>query len=193
MPEISEQDLKALKDKAYNSYINLTQAIQEQDRLKDEVEYEKRKHKNYIAALAISVFVFVSILMLVFNFPEKVGIKSDSVAADKVIVDKSQIESYQTKIDQLEKNVVLLKAKHPLHLDEFYTVQLGAFKNFKTPLSSSGFTVISNTEYKDFHLFTLGVFETKEEAQQLLKVAKELNFKDAFVVKYKDGRRVEEQ
>jgi hypothetical protein len=100
---------------------------------------------------------------------------------------KSTLQDYQQRIIDLESRTI---PTSPLELNEFYAVQLGAFKKFNTKLSSDNFSVVHNANYKDFNLYTLGVFETQEEAEKLKSVIKQLNFKDAFVGFYKDGERV---
>lgn len=106
-----------------------------------------------------------------------------------MIINESTVKDYENQISELQsKNS---KYTNPLELNEFYAVQLGAFKTFNTDLSSDDFSVVHNANFKDFKLYTLGVFKTEEEAEKLRKVVSKLNFKDAFVGLYRNGERVE--
>jgi hypothetical protein len=104
------------------------------------------------------------------------------------IVETSSIENYNNRITELESQVSM--STSPLNLNEFYAVQLGAFKKFNIKLSSDDYSVVHNANFRDFNLFTLGVFETEAEAEKLLEIVAKLDFKDAFVGYYKNGERV---
>lgn len=188
MKSLSEKEIKDLKEESFRNYVALTDALKENQILENNLKTAKKRYRYFLSAFAVSVGLFILTLVLFFVFYGDLFLSSFN--SNQVIVNKTSIENYENKILQLKDSLRIQSAKHPLELDEFYTVQLGAFKNFETPLTSAGYKIISHTKYKDFNLFTLGVFETREEAEQLLKLAKELNFKDAFVDQYQNGVRV---
>lgn len=191
MPVLTEDELQRLQNHVIQSERNLI-ATQNQFEEINENFKKTKKEKHLFKALFIFCFVFFSVSIAMFLLsPHLLGVRKISMASEEVIMEKKELEAYKTTIAQLQAQLDELKVQTPLDQAEFYTVQLGAFKKFATPLTSSQFQIIHNTEYQDFKLFTLGVFETKEEAEKLLKVVKELNFKDAFVGKYKNGKRMD--
>lgn len=190
MPVLTEEELQSLKDKAIQAEKNLKTTQANQKRLQREVEETNKQKKGFLAGFIICLVLLLIALGIFFGAPEILGTQGTEIAEDEVVVKKSEIETYQTSISQLEQDLAQQNTNHPLDLNEFYAVQLGAFKKFNTRLSSDSFSVVRNANYKDFNLFTLGVFETEAEAEQLRKIVRQLNFRDAFVGKYQNGERV---
>ncbi|GGE12552.1 SPOR domain-containing protein [Psychroflexus salis] len=193
MPVLTEEELQKLKDKASKAEKNLKATQANQKQLQEDVEDAKTKKKGFLIGFIICLVLLIISLVIFFNSPETLGIETNSLAADEVVVKKSEIENYKASIAQLEKDLAAQHTSHPLDLNAFYAVQLGAFKKFNTRLSSDSYNIVRNANYQDFNLFTLGVFETEAEAEELRKVVKQLNFKDAFVGKYENGERVDAQ
>lgn len=192
MPVLTEEELQSLKDKAALAEKNLKTTQANQKRLQNEVEEANNKKKGFLVGFLICLILLIACLAIAFGAPDILGIEQGTeIASDEVVVKKSEIETYQTSISQLEQELAQQNNNHPLDLNEFYAVQLGAFKKFNTRLSSDSFSIVRNANYKDFNLFTLGVFETEAEAEQLRKIVRQLNFRDAFVGKYKDGERID--
>lgn len=190
MPVLTEEELQSLKDKATQAEKNLKTTQANQKRLQREVEETNKQKKGFLAGFIICLVLLLIALGIFFGAPEILGPQGTGIAEDEVVVKKSEIETYQTSISQLEQDLAQQNTNHPLDLNEFYAVQLGAFKKFNTRLSSDSFSVVRNANYKDFNLFTLGVFETEAEAERLRKIVRQLNFRDAFVGKYQNGERV---
>lgn len=69
-----------------------------------------------------------------------------------------------------------------------YGVQIGAYKKFDIEFESS----VKNIKNNGLSNYVLGDFKTKKEAQDFLKIMKDLSLKDAFVVKMKDGKIIKE-
>ena len=69
-----------------------------------------------------------------------------------------------------------------------YGVQIGAYKKFDIEFESS----IKNIKNNGLSNYVLGDFKTIEEAQEFLKIMKDLSIKDAFVVKMKGGKIIKE-
>ena len=192
MPVLTEEELQKLKDKASLAEKNLKNSQAQHKKLQDKVEEANSKKKSFIAAFIICLILLVLSLGIFFMSPETFGLEQGTaVVEDEMVVKKSDIENYQKSITELEQELENQKVNHPLNLNEFYAVQLGAFKKFNTKLSSDSFSIVRNADYQDFNLYTLGVFETEEEAENLRKIVRQLNFRDAFVGKYENGERVD--
>lgn len=193
MPVLTEEELKSLKNKADQAERNLVITKAHQKHLQEEIEDERKRKKAYLIGFIICLFLVFVGIGIFFGAPELVSDERSKIASNEIIVKKSEIDSYETTISQLEQFLAEEKSIHPLDLNEFYAVQLGAFKKFNTRLSSDSYSLVRNANYQDFNLFTLGVFESEEEAEKLREVVSQLNFKDAFVGKYQNGERIDAQ
>ncbi len=193
MPVLTEAELNELKAKIATSEESLANSISQKNKAEKKAE-ESQKQKSVFMILSVLFFVLlIGTYALLYTQPDLLPVEiGTAVADDEVVVKQDEINQYQTTVTNLEQELQAFKSRgtHPLDLNEFYAVQLGAFKKFDTRLSSSSFSLVRNANFDDFNLFTLGVFETKEEAEKLRNVVRQLNFRDAFVGQYKNGERI---
>lgn len=82
----------------------------------------------------------------------------------------------------IEKTAVVRETTEILDIVT-YGVQIGAYKKFDVQFESS----VKNIKNKGLSNYVLGDFKTKKEAENFLKIIKDLSIKDAFVVTIKDG------
>lgn len=66
-----------------------------------------------------------------------------------------------------------------------YSVQIGAFKKLNLMLMSKNFVNFRGYQNKDYFIYSLGNFGTREEAERFKEKLIALGFKDAFVTPYK--------
>lgn len=190
MPILTEKELQDIVNKETEAKSKLETKNQELLKLYKTEEHLKSQRKSFVASTVILGMLFLALLFTVLFQPGLLGLNEGiKISDDEVVIKKSTLENYRNQVLDLEARAS--KYTNPLELNEFYAVQLGAFKKFNTKLSSDSYSVVDNANFKDFNLYTLGVFKTEEEAEKLRNVVKQLNFKDAFVGKYKDGERVE--
>ncbi|MCH8535757.1 MAG: SPOR domain-containing protein [Flavobacteriaceae bacterium] len=193
MPVLTEEELNELKTKIATSEENLANSITQKNKAQKKAE-DAQKQKSVFMILSVLFFVLlIGTYALLYTQPELLAVDTGtSLAEDEMVVKKEEVNQYQSTITSLEQELQQIKSRgtHPLDLNEFYAVQLGAFKKFDTRLSSASFSIVRNANFNDFNLFTLGVFETKEEAEKLKNVVRQLNFRDAFVGQYKNGERI---
>ncbi|MFD0933246.1 SPOR domain-containing protein [Psychroflexus salinarum] len=190
MPILTEKELQDIVNKETEAKSKLETKNQELLKLYKTEEHLKSQRKSFVASTVILGMLFLTLLFTVLFQPGLLGLNEGiKISDDEVVIKKSTLENYRDQGLDLEARAS--KYTNPLELNEFYAVQLGAFKKFNTKLSSDSYSVVDNANFKDFNLYTLGVFKTEEEAEKLRNVVKQLNFKDAFVGKYKDGERVE--
>jgi len=71
-----------------------------------------------------------------------------------------------------------------------YAVQVAALENQGIELYSNNLIQFSEIRNDDFYKYSLGAFETLEEAQQFRKELVKLGFDDAFVASYQNGNRL---
>lgn len=188
MPILTEQELQDIVNKETEANAKLEEKDEQLRESYREKERIRTQRRGFLASTVILGILFLALLFTVLFQPYLLQLDNGiQLADDEEVVKKSTLKNYQDKVVELESQ---LQSNSPLDLDEFYAVQLGAFKKFNTKLSSDSYSIVHNGSYKDFNLYTLGVFETEEEAEKLRNVVRQLNFKDAFVGFYKDGERV---
>ena len=189
MPILTEEELQDIVNKETEANVKLEEKNQQLLQSHNEKkELESQKKRLQVSTVLLFV-LFVALLLLVLFQPKILPIDmGTSLENDEVVVNKSTLEDYENKIEELEERAT--KYTNPLELQGFYAVQLGAFKEFEIPLSSDSYSVVHNAEFNDFNLYTLGIFKTEEEAERLKTVVRQLNFRDAFVGYYEDGKRL---
>lgn len=189
MPILTEKELQDIVNKETEAKAKLEEKDQQISQIYKEKEKVRTQRRSFVASTVILGILFLALLFTVLFQPNLLELNEGIMLADdEEIIKTSTLKSYKDKVIELESQTS--DYTNPLELQEFYAVQLGAFKKFNTKLSSDNYSVVHNANYKDFNLFTLGVFETEEEAEQLRNIVKQLNFRDAFVGFYKDGERV---
>lgn len=190
MPILTEKELQDIVNKETEAKAKIEEKNLEIRQLYKDKQNAKSQRKGFVASTVILSILFLALLFTVLFQPNLLEINEGvKISDDEVVIKKSVLKNYENQVMELESQDS--DYTNPLELKEFYAVQLGAFKKFNTKLSSENYSVVHNANFKDFNLYTLGVFETDAEAEKLRNVVKQLNFKDAFVGKYKDGERVE--
>jgi len=189
MPTLTEQELQEIVNKETEAKAKLKEKNHAIIELAEENKNIKSQRRGFLASTVILAILFLALLFTVIFQPNllnlNIGIQLEE---GEQIVKTSSIGNYENRIAELESQVSM--STSPLNLNEFYAVQLGAFKKFNTKLSSDDYSVVHNANFRDFNLFTLGVFETEVEAEKLRQIVTKLDFKDAFVGYYKNGERV---
>lgn len=190
MPTLTEKELQDIVNKESEAKAKLEEKDIQLKKTSEEKEEYKSQRKGFLASTVIIGILFLALLFTVLFQPNLLGLNEGvQLEEDEQVVNKSTLDNYSNRISELEsKNS---QYTNPLELQEFYAVQLGAFKKFNTKLSSDNYSIVHNANFEDFNLYTLGVFETQKEAEKLKKVIKQLNFNDAFVGFYKEGERVD--
>lgn len=189
MPILTEKELQDILSKETEANAKLEEKNEQLIQAYKDKRNLKSQKTGFVIATVLLGILFLSMIFTVLFKPKLLGLNEGiTLAEDEVIVKESTLEDYQNKIMELEAQTS--DYINPLELDEFYAVQLGAFKKFNTKLSSDNYSIVNNANFKDFNLYTLGVFKTREEAEKLLNVVMQLNFKDAFVGLYRNGERI---
>lgn len=132
------------------------------------------------------------------------SLKNELAGVDDKLADKDeQISTYQEQIATLRKQIAEAKSKpaqQPVqNVDQgsinenvgvVFKVQIGAYaqKDLSNYKDAKNF----NQETSDgLNKFTLGAFRDYWEADTFKKYLREMGVKDAFIVSFKDGRRVD--
>tara|TARA_B100000767_G_C19778651_1_gene544512 strand:- start:12604 stop:13122 length:519 start_codon:yes stop_codon:yes gene_type:complete len=87
-------------------------------------------------------------------------------------------------------DVVLYEQNKTLTSKRIYTVQIGATQNDPFLLFSKNLVNFKKTKSNHYNLYSLGNFETEEEAEAFRKEIVRLGVDDAWVVAYENDKRI---
>ncbi len=109
---------------------------------------------------------------------------------------QSILSGMQSRLSQMQAELMAAQAeaagaKKGVARGYYYRVQLGAFKNFdiKAKLNKEDQTILSETT-DGVDKYVVGLFFTFEEADAFKNDIRKMGIKDAFVVPFKDGKRI---
>lgn len=198
MPFIEENDLIELhKD------IDKAQTINE--RLLDQIKYKnkelkKSKVQRNIFAGITTFFLLAGIAFgsLTAGISISGGFNKRNNNSDLVFTSIDSLDAIKARIDKLKaqnEELSLVKefylAKEFLQKEKIYSVQVKSFVDNNVTLASEALTNTLFVKTNPFYSYSLGNFETLQEAQFFRKQLVDLGFDDAFVASYKDGKRVQ--
>lgn len=192
MPFIEESDLLELhKD------IDKAQIINE--RLLDQIKYKNKElrrariQRNILASVT-ALFLIGALAIASFT----VGLTSSAKQnADIVNFSIDSLEVIKQRMDNLKQQnaeLSLVKefylAKQFLEKDIIYSVQVKAFVDKNVNLASESLSNTLFVKTNPFYAYSLGNFETLEEAQKFRRELVSMGFNDAFVASYQEGKRL---
>ncbi len=193
MPFIEESDLLELhKD------IDKAQIINE--RLLDQIKYKNKELKRSrlqrnVLAMVTGLFLIGALAVTSFT----AGLSSSSGSYDKtnLLVSIDSLDAIKSRIDNLKQQneeLSLVKefylAKQFVEKEKIYSVQIKSFVDNNMTLASEALSNTMFVKTNPFYSYSLGNFETLEEAQKFRKQLVNMGFEDAFVASYKDGKRL---
>ena len=193
MPFIEESDLLDLhKDIEKSQIIN--------ERLLDQIKFKNKDLKrikvqrNVLAGIAAVIFLAVFGLWSYFS---GITISQSRTNQENLLVSIDSLDAIKARIDNLrEQNqeLSLVKefylAKQFLEKEKVYSVQVKSFVDNNVTLASEALTNTLFVKTNPFYAYSLGTFETLQEAQQFRRQLVNLGFDDAFVASYQDGQRL---
>lgn len=196
MPFIEESDLLELhKD------IDKAQIINE--RLLDQIKFKNKELKKsklqrnvlgaVTALLILGGIAFGSLaagLSMSRNF-ERQNNNNLLVSIDSLDAIKSRIDNLKAQNEELSLVKEFYLAKQFLEKEMIYSVQVKSFVDNNVTLASEALTNTLFVKTNPFYSYSLGTFETLEEAQSFRKQLVNIGFEDAFVASYKEGKRVQ--
>lgn len=194
MPFIEESDLLELhKD------IDKAQIINE--RLLDQIKYKNKELKrskmqrNLFGSItglfligALAVFSYNAGFIRSSNFENRNNLL---VSIDSLEVIKSRIDNLKEQNEELSLVKEFYLAKKFLEKDKIYSVQVKSFVDNNMALVSESLSNTIFVKTNPFYSYSLGNFETLEEAQSFRFQLVKMGFEDAFVASYRDGKRLE--
>lgn len=194
MPFIEESDLLELhKD------IDKAQIINE--RLLDQIKFknkELKRSKNQRNVLAGVTALFLIGTLAITSFTAGLSSSGSSLEQqNNLLVSIDSLDAIKTRIDNLKEQneeLSLVKeyylAKKFLEKEMIYSVQVKSFVDNNVTLASEALTNTMFVKTNPFYSYSLGNFQTLEEAQKFRKELVDIGFDDAFVASYKEGKRI---
>ncbi|WP_430907753.1 SPOR domain-containing protein [Maribacter sp. 2-571] len=194
MPFIEESDLLELhKD------IDKAQIINE--RLLDQIKFknkELRRSKMQRNVLAGITALFLVGTLAITSFTAGLSTSKNYETQNHYLVSIDSLDAVKSRINNLKvqnEELSLVKefylAKEFLEKEKIYSVQVKSFVENNMTLASEALTNTMFVKTNPFYSYSLGNFETLEEAQSFRKQLVDLGFQDAFVASYQDGKRVQ--
>jgi hypothetical protein len=191
MPFIEESDLLELhKD------IDKAQIINE--RLLDQIKHKNKELKR--SRLQRNIFAGITVLFLIGALAVTsftIGLSSRPQTQYVSQEDDEKLEEAEERIASLRKQneeLSLIKefylAKEFIEKEKIYSVQVKAFVENNFNLAPEALTNTLLVKNNPFYAYSLGNFETLEEAKRFRDELVKMGFKDAFVASYKDGKRL---
>jgi hypothetical protein len=198
MPFIEESDLLELhKD------IDKAQIINE--RLLDQIKYKNKELKR--SKIQRNLFGSITVLFLIGTlaiFSYNAGfIRSSNyenrnnmtnnllVSIDSLEVIKARIDNLKEQNEELSLVKEFYLAKKFLDKEKIYSVQVKSFVDNNITLASESLNNTIFVKTNPFYSYSLGNFETLEEARSFRFQLVKMGFEDAFVASYKEGKRLE--
>lgn len=193
MPFIEESDLLELhKD------IDKAQIINE--RLLDQIKFKNKelkrsKFQRNILAGITGLFLIGTLAITSFT----VGLSSSNnfenqnnllVSIDSLDAIKARIDNLSKKNEELSLVKEFYLAKKFLEKEKIYSVQVKSFVDNNVTLASESLTNTLFVKTNPFYSYSLGNFETLEEARSFRFQLVKMGFEDAFVASYQDGKRI---
>jgi len=191
MPFIEESDLLELhKD------IDKAQIINE--RLLDQIKHKNKELKR--SRLQRNIFADITVLFLIGALAVTsftIGLSSRPQTQYVSQEDDEKLEEAEERIASLRKQneeLSLIKefylAKEFIEKEKIYSVQVKAFVENNFNLAPEALTNTLLVKNNPFYAYSLGNFESLEEAKRFRDELVKMGFKDAFVASYKDGKRL---
>jgi hypothetical protein len=192
MPFIEESDLLELhKD------IDKAQIINE--RLLDQIKFknkELKRSKVQRNILAGVTALFLIGTLAITSFTAGLS-RSNTYDNQNLLVSIDSLDAVKTRIDNLQQKneeLSLVKefylAKMFLEKEKIYSVQVKSFVDNNLTLASESLTNTMFVKTNPFYSYSLGNFETLEEARSFRYQLVKMGFDDAFVASYQDGKRI---
>lgn len=193
MPFIEESDLLELHkdiDKAH--IIN--------ERLLDQIKYKNKELRSariqrnilatvtalfLIGALAVASYTAGFTSRIEPSTPDMVGVPLDSLD-----VIRERLNNLKEQNAELSLVKEFYLARKFLEKDIIYSVQVKAFVDKNLNLASESLSNTLFVKANPFYAYSLGNFETLEEAQKFRRELVSMGFSDAFVASYQDGKRL---
>ena len=152
-------------------------------------QLERRTKTLSISLFLVSLMVVA--LAVLYSFPDLFEKEEALVSNEEVLGLKQQIEELNAENQELRKIEEFYLAKRLLENDTIYSVQTGMIPMDSTSFISQGLSNGMFIEARPYLKYSIGLYETYEEANALRRDLVKLGFTDAFIASYKGTTRLQ--
>ena len=152
-------------------------------------QLERRTKTLSISLFLVSLMVVA--LAVVYSFPDLFEKEELLASNEEVLGLKQQIEELNSENQELRKIEEFYLAKRLLENDTIYSVQTGMIQMDSTIFISQGLSNGMFIEARPYLKYSIGLYETYEEANALRRGLVKLGFTDAFIASYKGTTRLQ--
>ena len=200
MPIIDQEELDDLNKKIRT----LNREVEDTE---EEVE-DVKKHRLILLIISIVLFLLLFFGMLTYMFSpstfmdtakfESLGYKVMSQEEYTQISEILDSQSSESNLDDEasenygDDSEATYNSEPSTNLSGavVYAVQIAAFEDKGIALYSDNLVQFKENQSDNYYKYSLGAFETLEEAQQFRKELLKLGFRDAFIASYQNGDRL---
>ena len=190
MPFIEESDLLELHKDIDKAQI-INERLLDQNKHKNQELKRKGIQRNIFAVITV-LFLITALAAASFSVGFRARPEPMEIAGvwDTIEVMDRRMNSLRKQNEELSLVREFYLAKEFLEKEKIYSVQVKAFveKNFN--LAPEALTNTILVKNNPFYGYSLGNFETLEEARNFKNELVNMGFKDAFVASYQDGKRI---
>ncbi|MEO9511591.1 MAG: SPOR domain-containing protein [Flavobacteriaceae bacterium] len=193
MPFIEESDLLDLHKDIDKAQI-INERLLDQIKIKNKDLRKIRLQRNVLFGLTA---IFLVGTLAITSFTAGLSSKKSFENQNNLIVSIDSLDAIKTRIDNLKvqnEELSLVRefylAKAFLEKETIYSVQIKSFVDNNLTLASEALTNTLFVKTNPFYAYSLGNFETLDEAQSFRAQLVNMGFNDAFVASYQDGKRV---
>ena len=194
MPFIEESDLLELHKDIDKAQI-INERLLDQIKIKNKELKKSKIQRNFLAGITglfligtLGVMSYTAGLSTSSNFENS---KNLLVSIDSLDAHKARIDNLRQQNEELSLVKEFYLAKNFLEKEKIYSVQIKSFVDNNVTLASEALTNTLFVKTNPFYSYSLGNFETLQEAQKFRKQLVDLGFNDAFVASYKEGKRLQ--
>ncbi len=197
MPFIEEEKFKLIQEDLDNSKLKREEAENELTKVQESFSNFKKKSKITPIILGLLLGALIPITYYFYTNGGS-SMSSSDIAEIKKEESIRVLDSITRSNARLKRNDELSNASGNNSIVDhkaetsgatIYSVQIGVFSNKRYPLLSSS-TIPSTVTVNDgYFKYSIGLFETLNEARYLKKELIKIGFRDAFIASYIDGER----
>lgn len=194
MPFIEESDLLELHKDIDKAQI-INERLLDQIKIKNKELKRSKIQRNVLAGVTTLFFIGA---LAITSFTAGLSSSGGNLEQqNNLLVSIDSLDAIKTRIDNLKEQneeLSLVKeyylAKKFLEKEMIYSVQVKSFVDNNVTLASEALTNTMFVKTNPFYSYSLGNFQTLEEARKFRKELVDIGFKDAFVASYKEGKRI---
>ena len=194
MPFIEESDLLELHKDIDKAQI-INERLLDQIKIKNKELKKSKIQRNFLAGIT---GLFLIGTLGIMSYTAGLSTSNNFENSNNLLVSIDSLEAHKARIDNLRQQneeLSLVKefylAKNFLEKEKIYSVQIKSFVDNNVTLASEALTNTLFVKTNPFYSYSLGNFETLQEAQKFRRQLVDLGFNDAFVASYKEGKRLQ--